>query len=52
MPVKVYAGMPIGQLIYFGVDGEIEVSYKDKKSAKYNTKDPRPMGSQMWKNSF
>jgi dCTP deaminase len=24
-PVRVYAGMPIGQLIYFMVDGEVEV---------------------------
>lgn len=52
IPVKVYAGMPIGQLIYFAVEGDVEVSYATKKSAKYNSKDPKPMGSQMWKNSF
>jgi dCTP deaminase len=52
IPVKVYAGMPIGQLIYFEVSGEIEISYSSKKSAKYNMKDPRPMGSAMWKNKF
>ena len=34
-PVRVYAGMPIGQLIYFPVDGEIEVKYNQKKNAKY-----------------
>ncbi|MCB0272812.1 MAG: dCTP deaminase [Bdellovibrionales bacterium] len=52
IPVRVYAGMPIGQLIYFAVEGDVEVSYATKKSAKYNTKDPRPMGSQMFKNTF
>lgn len=52
MPVKIYAGMPIGQLIYFAVEGDIEVAYNTKKSAKYNSKDPKPMGSQMWRNQF
>ena len=33
-PVKIYYGMPIGQLIYFPVDGEIEVKYNQKKNAK------------------
>ncbi len=27
-------GMPIGQLIYFPVDGEIEVKYNQKKECK------------------
>ena len=35
-PVRVYKGMPIGQLIYFPVDGEIEVKYNQKKNAKYS----------------
>src|SRR6478735_6584153 len=26
-PVRIYAGMPIGQLIYFAVEGEIETLY-------------------------
>ena len=52
IPVRIYAGMPIGQLIYFEVSGDIEVSYSTKKNAKYTTKDPRPMGSQMFKNNF
>ena len=30
-----YAGMPIGQLIYFEVSGEVDVPYNKKKSAKY-----------------
>src|SRR6476469_11207282 len=30
-PVRIYAGMPVGQLIYFPVDGEIEIKYNQKK---------------------
>lgn len=49
-PVRVYAGMPIGQLIYFRVDGDIENYYHRKPSAKYNQRSDRPMESMMWKN--
>lgn len=49
-PVRVYAGMPIGQLIYFSVDGNVLTSYKQKQSAKYNAKTPIPVESMMWKN--
>jgi len=52
MPVRVYAGMPIGQLIYFKVDGDIENFYNKKSSAKYNNRSERPVESMMWKNSF
>jgi len=52
MPVRVYAGMPIGQVIYFTVEGEIENYYHKKPSAKYNGKLPEPMESMMWKNTF
>ena len=51
-PVRVYAGMPIGQLIYFMVEGEVEVDYSSKASAKYNQRSPQPVESMMWKNSF
>ena len=51
-PVRVYAGMPIGQLIYFPVDGEILVPYNSKKNAKYSGQPNRPVESMMWKNSF
>ncbi|MFT5468068.1 MAG: dCTP deaminase [Verrucomicrobiales bacterium] len=51
-PVRVYAGMPIGQLIYFKVEGDVEISYADKKSAKYNDRSDRPKESMMWKNQF
>lgn len=49
-PVRVYAGMPIGQLIYFEVRGEIENYYNKKPSAKYTDKTPKPMESMMFKN--
>ncbi len=51
-PVRVYKGMPIGQLIYFPVEGEIEVKYNEKKNAKYSGQPNRPVESMMWKNTF
>lgn len=50
--VRVYAGMPIGQLIYFEVKGSIENLYNKKANAKYNEKTIRPVESMMWKNKF
>jgi dCTP deaminase len=50
--VRVYAGMPIGQLIYFMVEGDVEVDYSSKATAKYNQRSPKPVESMMWKNSF
>jgi len=51
--VRVYAGMPIGQLIYFDT-GPVAVPYDKKRSAKYNAhytgQEPRPTPSMMWKN--
>jgi dCTP deaminase len=49
-PVRVYAGMPIGQLIYFEVLGEILIPYSTKQSAKYNGRTGLPVESMMWKN--
>ncbi len=51
-PVRIYAGMPIGQLIYFQVEGDIENYYNKKANAKYNDKTPKPVESMMWKNKF
>ncbi|MCY1536793.1 dCTP deaminase [compost metagenome] len=51
-PVRIYAGMPIGQLIYFPVDGEVEHLYNKKQNAKYTERTIRPVESMMWKNSF
>ena len=50
--VRVYAGMPVGQLIYFTVEGEVDTLYGDKGSAKYNQRSDRPVESMMWKNHF
>ncbi len=51
-PVRVYPGMPIGQLIYFPVEGEILEKYNQKKSAKYSGQPNVPVESMMWKNKF
>jgi dCTP deaminase len=49
-PVRIYAGMPIGQLIYFEVSGEVGTTYRRKPSAKYTRRNPKPVESMMWKN--
>jgi dCTP deaminase len=49
-PVRVYAGMPIGQLIYFAVSGSLATPYKAKRNAKYATRTDKPVESMMWKN--
>ena len=49
-PVRVYRGMPIGQLIYFEVSGEIGTAYTGKPTAKYTSRATRPVESMMWKN--
>lgn len=50
MPVRIYAGMPIGQIIYFEVQGDVRTSYNQKPSAKYNVRNALPKESQMWRN--
>lgn len=52
VPVKIYKGMPIGQLIYFAIEGEIGTAYNHKKSAKYSSQSFKPVESMMWKNKF
>lgn len=49
-PVRIYAGMPIGQLIYFEVSGDVEIPYIKKRSAKYTKRTVKPVESMMWKN--
>ncbi|MCK6604303.1 MAG: dCTP deaminase [Ignavibacteriaceae bacterium] len=49
-PVRIYSGMPIGQIIYFEIAGEIETPYDRKKSAKYNERTEFPVESMMFKN--
>jgi dCTP deaminase len=51
-PVRIYAGMPIGQLIYFPVEGQVLNSYNTKENAKYTQRTIRPVESMMWKNKF
>ena len=51
-PVRVYPGMPIGQLIYFNIDGEINNYYNKKSNAKYTGRTVQPVESMMWKNKF
>jgi dCTP deaminase len=51
-PVRIYAGMPIGQLIYFVVEGEIATMYNTKRDAKYSSRTVKPVESMMWKNKF
>ncbi|MCS6790361.1 MAG: dCTP deaminase [Bacteroidia bacterium] len=48
-PVKVYAGMSIGQLIFFAVSGQVEQTYAQRSSAKYKQRDPLPVPSMYWK---
>jgi len=51
-PVIVYPGMPIGQLIYFLVEGDIINYYNKKSNAKYIERTTKPVESMMWKNKF
>ena len=49
-PVRVYAGMPIGQLIFFDVSGDVKTPYGVKASAKYAGRSEKPVESMMWRN--
>jgi len=49
-PVRVYSGMPIGQLIFFEISGDVCTPYHKKLSAKYNQRTHLPIESMMWKN--
>jgi dCTP deaminase len=50
LPVRVYAGMPVGQLIYFEISGPVERSYAAKRSAKYRRVSSHPTPSRMYLN--
>lgn len=47
LPVRIYAGMPVGQLIYFEISGPVARSYGRKRSAKYRRLSSHPMPSRM-----
>jgi dCTP deaminase len=49
-PVRVYAGMPIGQLIYFETADDCTNPYAAKLSAKYAVKSRKPVESMMFRN--
>jgi dCTP deaminase len=51
-PVRIYHEMPIGQLIYFKVAGDIDNYYNIKGGAKYNNRTVKPVESMMWKNKW
>ena len=50
LPVRIYAGMPVGQLIYFEISGSVERSYSEKSSAKYRRVSAHPTPSRMFLN--
>jgi dCTP deaminase len=50
LPVRIYAGMPVGQLIYFEISGPVGRSYSVKRSAKYRHVSAHPIPSRMYLN--
>lgn len=48
--VRIYAGMPIGQIFYHTVEGEVLNPYDKKGSQKYAGQGEKPVESMMWKN--
>ncbi len=50
LPVRIYAGMPVGQLIYFEISGAVQRSYSAKPSAKYRRVSRHPTPSRMYLN--
>ncbi len=48
-PVKVYPLMPVGQIIYFEVSGDIEIPYFKKPTASYTQRYNKPRESMLFK---
>lgn len=50
-PIRVYAGMRIGQLTFHIVEGEVERIYHAKPGATYagDSRNPKPVRSGMWR---
>lgn len=46
-PLRIKAGMAIGQLLWFNTNEAPDVPYDRKQSAKYNNRDPLPQASKM-----
>lgn len=51
-PVRVYEDMPIGQIIYHSIEGEVLRPYSSKADAKYSKQEHLPKESMMFKNDF
>lgn len=51
-PIRVYHGMPIAQIFFLKVEGEVEIKYNKMKTAKYNSRSIKPVESMMWKFKF
>lgn len=51
-PVRVYAGMPVGQITYFKPFGAVNTKYSAKKNAKYSNQGHLPQPSKMHENKF
>jgi dCTP deaminase len=49
-PLRIYAGMPIGQLLWFTASSEPSCSYAEKGSAKYTARSALPQASAMHRN--
>ncbi len=47
LPVRIYAGMPVGQLIYFEISGTVAKGYDTKSGAKYRAVSAHPAPSRM-----
>lgn len=51
MPTRIYAGMPIAQLRYEPLDGEVENPYgSNGRNSKYNNQAAAPVPSQFYRN--
>ncbi len=48
--VRIYSGMPIGQIIYQKIVGEVLNHYDKKSNSKYSNQGEKPVASMMWKN--
>lgn len=49
-PIKIYHGMPIGQISYETIEGFVKNPYNKKRTAKYQNKNNKPIKSMMFKN--
>jgi len=51
-PVRVYAGMPVGKIMYFKVEGNISTPYSERKGSMYADRSIKPVESMLWKSGF